>query len=604
MTISGDEKGGGGTSPVFQYGDHQAFAMLNTKVTITAEDYETVCKETFMLKFFLNKGLTKRAKEALAALSAKLQDLDRNVLCLLEDACQAEEDGEAALDKPVVTFKQEEKRPATKVKLAPFDFEVWGGEQEKFFAWMSTVVKMISALGIDDGQAQLMVLKKLPEKIRNQCEHLATFALVKDWLMARYGTDNGLLSGVMCVLKKVTKTERATTFLDDVLPEILKIQGLVDNFSNLSGEEEEAVCQGVYSKEVVGRITELLPQRVLSALLMDQENAAASSPTEGLYGWKKYRQQYRQIVNRCRAMERNRAMYEGMEASAKKNDYSRKDGAASLGDYTKVRTKAVAVHKRAECVFCRQDKKDCGHYPLSSKYCHSIMIPPEQLQKTLRNTNACPTCLQEHGPTEVCDDKTRSGFEKKCREGCTLDSKPLCFYACVHGRAMRTRTKAVTIQDGSEAINIPLVETWQVGGNEVRVQYDSGATITLIGSNTLKKFPAHTYKLGRNRRVLCSAYVDSKTSAEMAQDVEITVMGKVFLALVIKEELEGVEAMEVEVPGHWRTSTSDSSLVIGGGIDILAGGNLGRLFPDQVDKFKDMKLFRSNFTDMTFLIAK
>ena len=53
-----DEEGGASPLPEFQYGDHQAFAMLNTKVNITAEDYETVCKETFMLKFFLAKGLT------------------------------------------------------------------------------------------------------------------------------------------------------------------------------------------------------------------------------------------------------------------------------------------------------------------------------------------------------------------------------------------------------------------------------------------------------------------------------------------------------------------------------------------------------------------
>ena len=64
---------------------------------------------------------------------------------------------------------------------------------------------------------------------------------------------------------------------------------------------------------------------------------------------------------------------------------------------------------------------------------------------------------------------------------------------------MRTRTKGVSVQVGSDAIDIPLVKTWQVGGNEVRVQYDSGATITLIGAKTLAKFPASVYRLGRNR---------------------------------------------------------------------------------------------------------
>ena len=112
----------------------------------------------------------------------------------------------------------------------------------------------------------------------------------------------------------------------------------------------------------------------------------------------------------------------------------------------------------------------------------------------------------------------------------------------------RTRTKGVSVQVGSDAVNVPLVETWQVGGNAVRVQYDSGATITLIGAKTLAKFPASAYKLGQNRKVLCSAYIGSKTSCEMVRDVEVTFMGKTFLALVIKEELEGVEHLKVEVP--------------------------------------------------------
>ena len=131
MTDSNYEEG---NSTIFKYGDPQVLAMLNTKVNITPEDYEAVCKEVFMLKFFLAKDLRKRAREALARLTAKLQDLDQDVLCLLEDACRAEEDGEAALDKTVVTFKQEEKPPAMKFKLPPVDFNAWDGKQEKFFA--------------------------------------------------------------------------------------------------------------------------------------------------------------------------------------------------------------------------------------------------------------------------------------------------------------------------------------------------------------------------------------------------------------------------------------------------------------------------------------
>ena len=119
-----DEEGGTSPSPEFMYGDHQVFAMLNTKVNITPEDYETVCKEVFYLKTFIAKGQKKIAGQALARLSDKLRDLDPAVLNLLEDACQAEEDGEAALEKMVINFKQEEKPPAMKFKLPPVDFNV------------------------------------------------------------------------------------------------------------------------------------------------------------------------------------------------------------------------------------------------------------------------------------------------------------------------------------------------------------------------------------------------------------------------------------------------------------------------------------------------
>ena len=136
----------------------------------------------------------------------------------MEDACQAEEDGK--IGKMIVTFKEEEKSPATKFKLPPVNFEVWDGKQEKFFAWMSSVIKLINQVTINDGQAQLMVLKKILENIRNQCEHLTSFTEVKRWLMGRYGTDNGLLAGVASILKKVTKTECMIRFFYEVMPEI------------------------------------------------------------------------------------------------------------------------------------------------------------------------------------------------------------------------------------------------------------------------------------------------------------------------------------------------------------------------------------------------
>ena len=587
------------TSTTFKYGSQQFYNMLKALGPISEEGYEAICREVYVLRTFISKANGKNgAAAALDRLKGKLRAIDQLVSAYLEDANQAEQQGELHLADAVVTIKEEVKPSGAKFKAPHIDFDTWDGKQEKFFSWMSTTIKMKELAGIHDAQAQVMVMKKLPEIIRSQCEHLTTWTDVEKWLMGRYGTEHGLLAGVDCIIKKITRTECMIRYFDEVLPEILKIRGFVHSYSLLSEVEEDAVCQGVYSKEVVDRIQAVLPARVWDQVQRDQEESLATQVKGELFGWKKHRRTCELIIERSMAMERNRGSYQAREEDRKR------DGTVSHESYTKVRTKAVTIQGKVECIFCRNDRKESGHYPLSSQYCHSIGATPEQLQKVIRQTKACATCLQEHGPAGTCDDKTRTGNEKKCREGCVLDSQPLCFFACVHGRAMRTRTKAVSIQDGNKAINIPLVETWQVGGNEIRVQYDSGATITLIGRQALAKFPANAYKLGRNRRVLCSAYVDSKTSCEVVQDVEITFMGKVFLALVIKEELEGVEAMEVEVPQQWRTCTGDSSLVIGGEIDILAGGNLGRLFPDQMDKHEDMKLFKSNFTNKTMIFGR
>ena len=138
----------------------------------------------------------------------------------------------------------------------------------------------------------------------------------------------------------------------------------------------------------------------------------ASQAKSESFGWKKYRRTYGLIVERSMAMERNRASYQTREEDAEIEDES-----VPHGGYTKVRTKAVAVQKRVECVFCLQDQKENGHYPLSSQYCHSIAATPEQLQKIIGHTKVCPTCLQDHGPEGLCDDRTSSGHIKKCREG-------------------------------------------------------------------------------------------------------------------------------------------------------------------------------------------
>ena len=171
----------------FKYGDPQLYAMLCAIKTITVEDYKTICREVALLRMFLGKDHGRAgAEQALARLQDKLQEIDQFVRGSLEGACKAEEEGRLALAGAVPTVKQEEKPPTMKFKLPPVDFDAWDGKQEKFFAWMSTVIKLIKLAAINDGQAQLMIMKKILENIRNQCKHLTSFTDVEQWLMGRY----------------------------------------------------------------------------------------------------------------------------------------------------------------------------------------------------------------------------------------------------------------------------------------------------------------------------------------------------------------------------------------------------------------------------------
>ena len=143
----------------------------------------------------------------------------------------------------------------------------------------------------------------------------------------------------------------------------------------------------------------------------------ASQAENKSFGWKKYRRTCELIVERSMAMERNRTSYQTREEGRNREDTKMSDRPGSDGSYMKVKTKAVAVQKQVECIFCLQDQKENSHYPLSSQYCHSIASTPEQLQKIIRHVKVCPTCLQDHGPQGECNDKTRQATPRSAGRG-------------------------------------------------------------------------------------------------------------------------------------------------------------------------------------------
>ena len=127
MTYNGDE---GGASPTFKHGDPQFYIMLKAIGTISAQDYEMICREVVLLRMFLATAHGRSgAKKALGRLQDKLDEIDQFVRASLEDACLAEQEGERALAEVVPTIKEEAKPSVIKFKLPPVDFEVWGGSR-------------------------------------------------------------------------------------------------------------------------------------------------------------------------------------------------------------------------------------------------------------------------------------------------------------------------------------------------------------------------------------------------------------------------------------------------------------------------------------------
>ena len=85
MPVSDDEEE---TSPVFKYGDPQFYTMLQAIGTISAEDYEMICREVVLLRGFLARAHGRAgAKKALGQLQDKLDEIDQFVRISLEDAC-------------------------------------------------------------------------------------------------------------------------------------------------------------------------------------------------------------------------------------------------------------------------------------------------------------------------------------------------------------------------------------------------------------------------------------------------------------------------------------------------------------------------------------
>ena len=325
----------------------------------------------------------------------------------------------------------------------------------------------------------------------------------------------------------------------------------------------------------------MVPKKILKMLkekrLLDE---MADKPKEK-WGWKVIEGFYNQLIEMLRTMELSRDWTE-----------ARKVG-DSHTNQEKVRIKSVTVRKM-KCIFCTEEGRPAEHWALN-KSCNSQGLSVDRMEEIIRKTQSCPTCLQKHTMEEVCDDKTPSGAEKKCRQGCRIDNVPLGFWACKHGRTWRA-TVAVATGTGSLEEHVPQVETLETKRSKLLIKYDTGSTLTLITREALTKLDSNQYQLGRKRMVQIANHTGAHLDRELLQEITINLNNVTFNGLVTSGQLGSIEDMDVQVPQAWMKEMGCSSVHLEGPVDILAGSQMGRLYPNQCGQFEGLKLFKSVLT--------
>ena len=556
--------------------EHRGATISRAEFTKIQEQKEKIlnCKK---------KGWTNFIRREQEKLYEMMEEVDTATAAMMEDVLEVMNTPHVP-EKPEPRVEDVGKQKCTnKIKMPTIAFRPWNGKPDTFVKWLADIEEKIEKFNIDGTSAREMILEALPEQVRFRMSQLVSVKQVRERLWEKYGTYRTLSDGVKEIFKNISRTQDIAEFLESGVGPLEQIEEIIGNFAALGGHGREDVAQGVYTEGFRDKLEEVVPRKILKMLKEKRLLDEMADKPEEKWGWKIIEGFYNQLMEMLRTMELSQDWTQGKKVG---------DSHVNQG---KVRAKTVNVKRLRKCVFCDEEGRQADHWALS-RICNSQGISVERMEEIIKKTQSCATCLQKHTKEQECDDKTPTGAEKKCRQGCNISGQPLNFFACKHGKLFKVKTAVAVCRSGELTMSVPMVEEWNFGAGAMNVQYDSGASTTLINRETLRKIPTDMYRLGQVRTVLCSGYSGSKSSRETVQDVEINYKGVKFTGLVIPEKLEGMEFVEVEVPKCWRNKVGGARMRVGGEVSILAGSNLGRLYPDQDSQFEDFKLYRSNFT--------
>ena len=154
----------------------------------------------------------------------------------------------------------------------------------------------------------------------------------------------------------------------------------------------------------------------------------------------------------------------------------------------------------------------------------------------------------------------------------------------------------VTIPKVSANQSVPLVETLNLGGTKIGIQYDTGCQLSLISRSALSTIPQYMYALGPSYKMKVLTY-SGKARVILTTEVKLKLLGKTLRLAMIEDDLNNGSGFSLSVPHKWRSFTGTSTSQHTGQVEILLGGDNNLFFPSEIERdSQGMALYRSNLT--------
>ena len=164
--------------------------------------------------------------------------------------------------------------------------------------------------------------------------------------------------------------------------------------------------------------------------------------------------------------------------------------------------------------------------------------------------------------------------------------------ACMHSN----QAHFVTIPKVSANQSVPLVETLNLGGTKIGIQYDTGCQLSLISRSALSTIPQYMYSLGPSYKMRVLTY-SRKARVILTTEVKLKLLGKTLRLATIEDDLNNGSGFSLSVPHKWRSFTGTSTSQHKGQVEILLGGDNNLFFPSEIERdSQGMALYQSNLT--------